>query len=61
MWDALIVIHGYSSFIWKIINLMLTLKRTGIKKKKPKKKVSGTGHVWSPIHIISSANRAQLK
>ena len=28
---------------------------------KPKKKVSSTGHVWSPIYIVSSVNRARLK
>ena len=28
---------------------------------KAKKKVSSTGHVWSPIYIVSSANRARLK
>ena len=52
-WDVLVVIHSHTCFTWKIINLMLSLQRTGIKLNTK----DNTGYyVRSPIQEVTPAN-----
>ena len=52
-WDALVIIHSHTGFTRKIINLMLSLQRTGIKLNTK----DNTGYyVRSPIQEVTPAN-----
>ena len=52
-WDALVVIYSHTGFMWKIINLMLTIQSTGIKSKT---KENTRYYVLLPIQDATPAN-----